>query len=204
MAKQKPTPKNFPTTGLWLILLCGSLVVGGLASYAKFGPANRVPADQMRASRGSAAVPRGQENPASAKEVTTVTPRYDGENLKFDKVKTSVPAGADAVVFAVNDFLLQSKLAPKQARLLSCKIDQGTAELDFNKAFETTYGTEDERTILTGILTAMGQFKSVERVLFLIEGKPLETLGNVDLTTPQKVVRDPQPEDRGSDAPALP
>ncbi|HRJ27444.1 MAG TPA: GerMN domain-containing protein [Fimbriimonadaceae bacterium] len=181
------------------MLLCGAMVVGVLGYYVKFSPANRVPEDQKRASRTSPPVPR--DDPTQAKTVQSMRPEYQGDRLQFQSKTKPVPPGTNAIVFAVNEFLGSSQVAPADAKLVTAQVKDKTVTLDFNAAFDTTYGTEDEHTILDGILLAVGQFPSIDFVVFQVEGRPLETLGNIDLTTPQKVIRKPHSH---SSAPDLP
>lgn len=155
-------------------------VVGGLAAYIARSPAKTVPADQRRV-----------EQQVSPKDVKVYTPSYsDKGDLKLDPKTEPVAKNQDAHVEAVNRYLDQLKMVPKDARALTCQISGTVATLDFSPAFETTYGTEDEQTVLKGVLTAMGQFKDVKQVKFTVAGRTLDTLGNVDLTVPQDVLRE--------------
>jgi len=166
----------------WILVLIGALGVGALAAYVKGVPADRIPVDL---SRDAGAATRRHHN------VESYTPRYEQGNLKFTKRSVPVPEGQDPVVYSVNEYLRQSTVAPEGASLQRAKVVDGVVDLDFNESFRTTYGTEDEQTILNGILTVLGQFPDVVSARFLIDGKPLETLGNVDLSEPQLVIRNP-------------
>jgi hypothetical protein len=92
-------------------------------------------------------------------------------------------------VFAVNEFLTQAAFLPKGARLVSARVHDGLAELDFSPEVAKTYGTDDERTLVNGILTAVGQFPEIKSATFLSGGKPIDSLGNIDLSEPQPVQR---------------
>jgi len=108
-------------------------------------------------------------------------------------VTAARPASADdPMVFAVNNYLDKLPMVKKEARARKCTVSNGIANLDFTPEFETTYGTEDEQTILKGLLTVMAQFPDVKQVKFTVGGRTLDSLGNVDLTTPQDVMKDPQ------------
>jgi hypothetical protein len=165
----------------WILVLIGALGLGALAAYIKMTPADRIPTEQLRQDRLA-------QTPATT-HVETLRPRYEQGNLKFTKKTVEVRKGEDAIVVAVNAYLAEAKVAPEDAALVSVEIKDGVADLYFNGAFNTTYGTEDEQTILTGILSVLGQFPSIEAVRFFSEGKPISTLGNVDLTDPQPVIR---------------
>jgi hypothetical protein len=181
MPKRK---KNQSNSALWWLALIGLAVVAGLGYYAKFGPANRVPAELAAPKRVEPV-----EAEANEPEVRVMTPSYAGDKLQFTEAKSKPGTGENPMVFAVNSFLSTSKVVESQARLQSVKVKDGVAYLDFSAAFGQTYGTEDEQTILEGVCRTMGQFKSVDRVQFLVQGKPLDTLGNVELTEPIPVIR---------------
>lgn len=164
---------------LWGLMLLGTVTVASLAAYVKNTPASRVPVDELRAS-----VRRddGQE-----RQVRVVSPSYEGSALKLDSKSERVPAGADEILFAVNRFLEEAKVSPSQAKAQGAKLDGDLLTLDFNKPFDKRYGTEDEQTLVKGILAAASQFEGVKRVKLTVEGEALESLGNIDLTEPQPV-----------------
>ncbi len=168
-------------------MLCvGVFGLGALAAYVKLGGADKVPASER-----SATLP-GQGAQKSARPVTVLTPRYSDDKLLFDKTQKTSPEGQDAMVYALNEFLAGSKVTPTDARAESCTVKDGVAMVEFSKAFDRTYGTEDEHTVVEGILRTMGQFPEISSVQFNVGGQPLETLGNIDLTTPQPVLRPDQ------------
>lgn len=161
-------------------------VFGGLAIYAKYTAANRVPADELREPAGGKLA---QSEPRQPKTVVVMKPRYEGNDLVFDKRQADRPSEQDKVVFAVNSFLDEAKITPAGAKLKACKVDKRLAILTFTPEFETTYGTEDEQTLVKGILTAVGQFQEIDKVQFMVEDHKLETLGGIELLEPQPVIR---------------
>jgi spore germination protein GerM len=112
-----------------------------------------------------------------------------GDDLKFDEAKEAIPPKQNGMVFAVNQFLSGLDAVPKSARLLSAEVKGGIAELNFNEALVAGYGTEDEMIIVEGILRTMAQFEGVDAVQFQVNKAALDTLGGIDLSTPQKVIR---------------
>lgn len=152
--------------------------VGGLAAYMMNSPARTVPQAQHR-----------DRVEAPKKDIKVYTPSYsDDGDLKMSHKTEPVAQNQDPHVEAVNRYLAQLKMVPKEARAVKCQISGGIATVDFSPPFETTYGTEDEQTVLKGVLTAMGQFPEVKQVRFTVAGRTLDSLGNVDLTTPQDVL----------------
>jgi hypothetical protein len=171
MSNQKPKSKSLPA----LFLAFGVAALGLLAIYARQEPASKVPENLRR-----------QDSKRS--EVTTYVPKDREGSVVLEPRREPVPKGGHDMVFAVNQFLKSTGFVPPEARLLGAQVKQGTAYLDFNEAFRQTYGTEDEKTLLDGIRTTLGQFDEVQRVQFSISGEPMETLGNVDLGEPLDII----------------
>ncbi len=85
----------------------------------------------------------------------------------------------------------KTDIAPKEARATKAVLtERGELRLQFNNAFDRTYGSEEERALVDGILHSLGQFKEIVNVQFCIGDQPMETLGHIDLSTPQAVLRD--------------
>jgi len=78
---------------------------------------------------------------------------------------------------------------PKGTRLLGLKVEDGLATVNLSREFRDNFsgGSEAEGLTIGAILRTLGQFPEIKRVLFLIEGKPLDTLGHLDLLGPQDV-----------------
>lgn len=172
----------------------GAACLAGFFAYARFGPGNRVPADEIKKIDVSSPAARPDsatapvETPNAPDEVTVNTPVDNNGTLSFKGEKVKVPAGANRYAAAVDGFLSRAKIAPSGSKVVSAVVDdRGILTLSFSKQFDTTYGTEDERTIVEGILEAVRQFKEVASVRFQVLGKPLETLGSIDLTEDQPV-----------------
>jgi hypothetical protein len=168
-----------------VLLICG--VVGvGVAAYVKLAPADVVPVE---------APVEEQQNGGSG--VQLLTPYYANDELRFRTETVEVPENVDPRVFAVNRYLRTTEFVPPDAEIMTVTVSNRTATLDFNAAFNTSYGTTDESTVINGILAVMGQFDDVDYVVFLAEGQPIESLGNLELTDPLPVTRLPQTSSGG-------
>jgi spore germination protein GerM len=187
--KKKPSPL-FPI----VVALAGTAVLVSVVMYIKDSPGKSVPAEQHRLAD---AKPPGLKTPD---KVTVYKPRYDGDQLVFDKSQAKAAPKEDPKVFALNEFLKGLPMVPKGAKAKTVKVSNGTATVDFTAEFETTYGTEDEQTLLKGILTTLGQFEDVDKAVFMVEGRPLDSIGNVDLREPQPVMRPGQSAPESGDA----
>jgi len=81
---------------------------------------------------------------------------------------------------------------PIGTRLLSVKIASGLATVDFSGEFQKNFhgGDEQEAQVVNSILMTLGQFHSVDRVQFLVDGAAIDSLGgHFELTDPVDVIR---------------
>lgn len=74
--------------------------------------------------------------------------------------------------------------------VLSVDVKDGIATLSFNPAFESGYGTDDERTMIEGLQRTMGQFTDVQKIEIVVDGKNIESLGNIEISEPLDVLRE--------------
>jgi len=177
--------KKSKNTGLIVALLIVSIAGGAvMGAYVVSTPGALHVAQDMLREKPTSKAPK--EPPQR------LIPHYDNGNLTFEKQHVAIPASEDARVFLVNDYLSQlhkQGLGNPKARALGIDMHGGVAYLDFNNEFEDSYGTMDEGTVLNGILTTLGQFPEIDKVQFEINGKSLDSFGNIDLTQPQDVIR---------------
>lgn len=81
---------------------------------------------------------------------------------------------------------------PAGTRLRSINLADGLATVDFSREFQTNFAGGDTPGIRTvsAVLRALGQFPTVTRVQFLVEGRPIDTLGGLlSLSDPLPVLR---------------
>lgn len=128
----------------------------------------------------------------SLTRVIVFTPSVKGEDLSFSTHKEKVPAGTQPMVFAINRFLENTGIMPAGARAVAVEVKDGVALVDVSEPFAQTFGSFDERTLLNGLGKTLAQFDGVKKMQFFISGKPVETLGNVDLTSPIDVTPEPE------------
>lgn len=182
MAKKKKQSRNL---GLLVLALVGLAIVGGLTYYAANLP--KMPAKPSEPLVESVNQPDQTNHPSEP--VKVLKPAYKDGELTFSETTQNSGTGEAREVFAVNAFLKETKFLPSGARAESVAVKNGLAEVTFTKEFETTYGTEDEQTLVNGILKTLGQFKEIEKVAFKVDGHALDTLGSIDLSEPQPVIR---------------
>ena len=131
-----------------------------------------------------------QTNEKKVSGVTIYFPDANGEKLiptqrqinlnREDKYKAVVQALIDGPISDKEGIYIM----PKDTQVLSVKVNNNIATVDFNKAFKTNF---------TGgsIVNSLTEFKDIKAVRFTVEGKVLEALDNhLDLTVPQERMGD--------------
>lgn len=81
---------------------------------------------------------------------------------------------------------------PAGTHLLSINLANGLASVDFSHELQTNFTGGDMQGIRTvsAVLRTLGQFSTIDRVQFLVEGKPVDTLGGMlSLSAPLPVIR---------------
>lgn len=168
---------------LFAIAVCGGALFAGTALYVKQAPAvePKPPAEAL-----DHRAPKQQ----APKTVEVLEPSYNkAGDLVLEPRVTPVPPGTDGMVLAINAYLRKIPAVPAKAVVRSVRLEGRTAVLDFSPEFNAGYGTEDERSVVEGIVSTMGQFPNVDKVKFLIDGADTPGIGNIDLSEPQPVKR---------------
>lgn len=87
----------------------------------------------------------------------------------LEQLIAGVPNGAPGGTFTV---------VPKDTEVLGLTIEKGTARVDFSRDFEDTgMGTAADGLQIPQVVYTLTQFPTVKRVVFLIEGEEVETIG---------------------------
>lgn len=170
--KTKDTPGAKP---LIILALIAVILFAGLIYYVKYGPtAELKPIDNAQ--------------PAAASDRVQVPVAVGGgPDAAFEMKTVDVPKGQDPVMFAVNHFLESLSFVQPEAKLLDVHYEGENVELVFSSNFRQTYGTDDEATIIKGILRAVQANSKAKTATFMEGGKPIETLGSTDLAGPQSI-----------------
>jgi hypothetical protein len=160
----------------WFALISLAIFIGFLA-YAKLGPG----LENKHQNQNSITQTDAPETTLKS-QVRVPIARAEDDNVKIESEVRDRNAGQDPVVIAVNSFLKETHIAPPDAQLLKTTFEDDHLVLEFNAAFNHTFGTDDERTLLKGILLAVKENSRAKTVSFYADGKEIETLGSVDLT----------------------
>jgi len=80
---------------------------------------------------------------------------------------------------------------PEGTRLRSIKVEGGLATVDLSAEFQSHFhGSEtEEAQTVNSVLRTLGQFASIDRVQFLVDGKPIDALSQLPLSGPLDVLR---------------
>lgn len=150
----------------------------------------------VKSSSSSSAVNDAEQS--SEKKVAGVTiyfPDANGEKLipTQRQINLSREDKYQAVVQALIDGPISDKegiyIMPKDTQVLSVKVKDNIAIVDFNKAFKTNFtgGSTGELMLIGSIVNSLTEFTEIKAVRFTVEGKVLEALdGHLDLTVPQE------------------
>ena len=81
----------------------------------------------------------------------------------------------------------QTNIIPKQAKLRSVKVENGTATVDFTGDLSKNFvgGSTGETMLVGSVVDTLTEFPEVKKVQILIDGKKVESLsGHMDLSQP--------------------
>lgn len=174
-----------------IVLFCISLLMLVLTAGCDKTPTQ--PATQGNQPAASQpASPAGQQ--PTAQERTYVLYRADAkaDKLVAELVKKpdSVQPEKRALELLLTEPVKDKKLTsvmPKDVRLLDLTIRDKIAYADFSKELKTNAlgGAAYEMLLVNGIVNTLTEFKTIERVQLLINGRAIATInGHMDLTDP--------------------
>jgi hypothetical protein len=172
------------------IMLVALLGAGVLAAYVKMTP-QAAHVTQDRPQSGPDVTVQSQatnrtEAPLTKQEGLLV-PSVIQNDVKLDKPAGSPPDGVRPEVFLVNQSL--SSLKIDGASALGIEVKDRVAAVSFNPGIEKGYGTIEEGYLIKALQMALGQFKDIDKFQVIVEGKTVDSLGNIDLSTPVEVIR---------------
>jgi hypothetical protein len=183
--------------GVAAILLLTVLGAGVLAAYVGLNPkaahvVNDSPGAPDISIKSRVTAPPKNEN---ADGPTLLVPALLENDVKLDKPAGQVPEGVAPEVHLINRTL--ESLNVDGARALGIDTKDRTAMISFNPGIEKGYGTIEEGHLIKALRMALGQFPNIDRFQLLVDGKVVDSLGNIDLTTPVEVLRPGQKETTG-------
>jgi len=176
------------------ILLLTVLGAGVLAAYVGLNPqASHVVVDRPATPDVSVNTRHDDNKVAPPQDsMTLLVPAVVQNDVKLDRPASSPPEGVAPEVNLINQTL--ASLQVEGAKALGIDVKDHLAVVSFNPGIEKGYGTIEEGHLIKALSLALGQFKNIDRFQLAIEGKTVDSLGNIDLTTPVKVLRPGQPD----------
>ena len=171
-------------TSLKVVLFAGAVAAGGyfgmrtLADY-KWQPL-RTPA------KPAPAVARPAPGASGARFVKIYVIKISGGEANLTPVEREVARDADPKTAAMKKLLSIGKeggesahLIPEGTQFLSLHVDRGLATLDLSREFVDNFagGSYQESLTVGAIVRTLTQFRDVDRVQMLVEGRKVETLG---------------------------
>jgi len=193
--------------GILALMLLALLGAGVFAAYVKMVPAaSRVPADMRRSEPGvsvdvTSIKTKPVESHPSSQDVLLV-PAVVEKEVKLGNPVGPVPQGVRPEVFLLNETL--ASLTIDNARALSIDMKGSVAVVNFNAALQKGYGSIEEGNLIRALQLALGQFKGITHFKVTVEGKSIDTLGNIELSAPIEVIRPGQASQSNSDEESTP
>ena len=119
----------------------------------------------------------------------------DESGIRLIGVDREVESGNDKYEAAVKAVMTPpveknlTKIVNNDKSLISVKVDNGEAIVNLNSNIKTGFsgGSTGEEFLIGSIVNTLTEFKEVQSVKFLVDGKTVETLsGHMDLSEPIK------------------
>jgi hypothetical protein len=115
-------------------------------------------------------------------QVRVSRPRTDGNEVKLEDEKASIPPGSDPRAGALNALLTPPKGSseeppiPRGTKLRSVKVEGGIATVDFTAEFNglKQHGSTMESLAQKSLRRTLAQFSEIDKMVILVEGKPFE------------------------------
>lgn len=173
-------------TGLALVLCIGCSLIAGCDNASKQAtPAapnaieNKSGATKQNLTAGELATVKESER------IIYSIPLDGSQNLVATKVKVKAPAGQEGLATLQAFVKKNNNALPAATKVLGLNIKDGIASVNFSKEFLAKGQGEYNQTMLVyGVVNTLTEFSSIKKVQFLVEGKKVEVLGQMDLATP--------------------
>ena len=175
------------------------LFLGGTDLFDSTGDTAPIPPASTGGDGGPTVSPTPDESPSSSASATPIEMWFtQGETLFPDT--SAAYLGTDDVLGAnmalgslldgtteVGDQINLETQIPEGTQLLDLEISDGVASVDLTSEFQSGGGSLSMRMRIAQVVYTLTQFDSVDGVLFLIDGEPVDAIGGegVMVDTPQ-------------------
>lgn len=120
--------------------------------------------------------------------VVVYVPHFVGTRTEWEAKPVPVGEGEDPLRVALEHLLITRDTPfPQGTRLLRASVQNGLAEVDFSRELVSNFpgGSTTEVWIVQSLCKTLAQFSDIEKARILVEGKPIETIGeHLDLSEP--------------------
>lgn len=173
-------------TGLAIVLCIGCILVAGCDNAAKQPPPAAPNSVENKSDSTKQNLTAGELATVKETERLIYSIPLDGsQNLVATKVKVKAPAGQEGLATLQAFVKKNVNDLPAATKVLGLNIKDGIASVNFSKEFLTKGQGEYKQTMVVyGVVNTLTEFPSVKKVQFLVEGKKVEVLGQMDLATP--------------------
>lgn len=179
--QRKSTPTNGGLKAASVFILAGFALVAGVFAYVKVTPMD----DGKKAQTVEQTQPDESKSdienvkPTKATTVDVQKPTYEGDELQLHPTKERVPAGQNRYLAAINGFL---KNSGHPGKALSALVEGDVLVVNLSNEYNEGLSSEDETTLVNGIIATAKQFPKVNSVRFMVNGERVDTFGHLDLT----------------------
>ncbi|MBE0467720.1 MAG: GerMN domain-containing protein [Candidatus Desulforudis sp.] len=186
----KTLKSNKRVAKLILVVLTGILALALLVSGCGRSP-DPEPVDPAP-SNGADGEPPISSEPSESK-VTLILYFSDDQAMYLEQEQRETVKGSETLEELVINELMKGPEGrgtgspiPEGTRLLGVSVVEGVAYVNFSKEFQTKHwgGSTGESHTVYAIVHSLCELEGIEKVQFMLEGDPLETLGHMDLTQP--------------------
>lgn len=116
----------------------------------------------------------------------------DGDKTVLKPVDVTINTEDEPIQATLQAFIDQQNTSdlgnpiPEGTRIESVKVDSDLATINFSKEFVDGFagGSEDESLLIKAIVKTVGQFNNINKIMLKADGKPVNTLGHLDITEP--------------------
>jgi len=187
---ERPSRKSLPP---WLWTLPLLLVIGFIWQVRRDTPQMETPDDKQVPAPAATATPVAPTPaPPKARSLIIFVPGDDALLHKRSIQEQTLPAGGTDAAPATRAVQRLLKSSPRDfppgTRLSEVKTDGKVARVNLNRAFMKPDfwqgSTQTQMTIYSIVNTVAAQSDESLKVQFLIEGKPVEVLGEYDVSEP--------------------
>lgn len=165
-----------------MIIFVGAVVLAVFGYMAMQPKANKVAQNEQ--TTPTTKIDVTVENDPTPKDVSVPKADWSSGELKFENSDIKIPPQEEPKRYLLNHYLADLSFVPSDARVKTVKVENGIAHVDFASSIFAGYGSEDEATLINGVMKTLQQFKDVKYVQILVDGEKIETLGNIEIQDP--------------------